>query len=54
MPRYPIDRCAMIASVKTPAQKKRKRTIAQILREAYARHCNDRATRNALRRMLKR
>jgi hypothetical protein len=44
----------MLSSDKAPAPKKRKRTVTQILREAYACHCRDRATRDALRRMLKR
>ena len=54
MARQHINRCIMIASDKTPTRKKQKRTIAQILREAYARHCPDRATRSALRQLLKR
>jgi len=43
----------MLTLAKTAAGKKRKRTIAQILREAYVRHCRDRATRSALRQVLK-
>lgn len=37
----------MIVKEKQP--KPRKRTIAQILRKAYIRHCHDRATLGALR-----
>jgi len=36
-----------------PAKKNRKRTVAQILREAYGLHCRDSATRRALRIHLK-
>lgn len=35
--------------IATEKPKSRKRTISQILRAAYARHCRDRATRRALR-----
>lgn len=38
---------------KTVRGKSRKRTVAQILREAYSRHSRDRATRDALRLHLK-
>jgi len=41
-------------SDKTPADKTRKRTVSEILREAYERHCHDRVTRSALRQYLKR
>ena len=44
----------MLTDGKPTAGKKRKLTIAQILREAYARHCHDQATRSALRQLLKR
>jgi len=44
----------MFTEAKVSAGKKRKRTIAQILRDAYARHCHDRATRDALKHLLKR
>ena len=44
----------MITSDKAPSEKSRKLTISQILREAYVRYCRDRATRNALRYVLKR
>ena len=40
--------------MKLPAQKIRKRTLAQILRTAYRRHCRDRVTLTALRQLLKR
>ena len=53
MARQLINRCIMISSDKAPSQKKRKQTIAQILREAYTRHCSDKATRVMLRRLLK-
>lgn len=44
----------MLAAVsKAPANKGRKRTVTQILREAYALHCRDSATRHALRIHLK-
>jgi len=36
-----------------PAKKSRKRSVSQILREAYALHCRDSATRHALRIHLK-
>ncbi|XHR30334.1 MAG: hypothetical protein ACFUZC_07190 [Chthoniobacteraceae bacterium] len=35
--------------IATEKRKNRKRTVAQILREAYVRHCRDRATVQALR-----
>jgi len=54
MARQQSNRRFMLTSVKPAAGKKRKRTISQILREAYARHCRDRATRSVLRQMLKR
>ena len=53
MARYLLDRKQMLTSDKTSKVKKRKRTISQILREAYARHCRDRITRHALRHLLK-
>lgn len=38
---------------KAPNHKHRKRTVTQILREAYTLHCRDSATRRALRIHLK-
>lgn len=43
----------MISSDKSSSSKKRKRTVAQILKDAYGRHCRDRDTRDALRQQLK-
>ncbi|MEI8233602.1 MAG: hypothetical protein WCH57_02825 [Verrucomicrobiota bacterium] len=40
--------------MKSPAPKSRKRTLSQILRTAYRRHCRDRVTLTALRQFLKR
>jgi hypothetical protein len=40
--------------IATEKRKTRKRTVAQILREAYARHCRDRATMAALRQHSRR
>ena len=54
MARQQINRHFMLTSVKPAAGKKQKRTISQILIEAYARHCHDRATRSVLRHVLKR
>lgn len=54
MARQLLNLSLMMTSEKTPSGKGRKRTIAQILRAAYSRHCRDRATRNALRLHLKR
>ena len=51
--RQQVERRVMLTSAKTAAGKKRKQTITQILREAYARHCHDRATLSALRQLLK-
>lgn len=44
---------SVLRSNKNAAAKRRKQTVSQILREAYQSYCRDRATRAALKQVLK-
>ncbi|MDD5351259.1 MAG: hypothetical protein PHQ12_13700, partial [Chthoniobacteraceae bacterium] len=50
----PLEFPVPIARMKSHTQKARKRTLSQILRTAYRRHCRDRITLTAVRQLLKR
>ena len=52
MARQALKPEAMIPTPKPPRGKTGKRTVSQILREAYALHCRDRDTRHAVREQL--
>ncbi|MEI6351969.1 MAG: hypothetical protein WCP06_12790 [Verrucomicrobiota bacterium] len=48
-----LKKSAVLTEPKTAVSKRRKPTVVQILKDAYRIYCRDRATRSALRQVLR-